>query len=79
MIVQYAYNIISVNTEAKCMEVVYSADGYETTTVGTMLPYDDEPLENVIRAYAPIQQWVNSKRTYANPQVGTSGTIQIDE
>lgn len=78
MIVQYTYEITAVDTEAKCMTVVYSAEGYETMTVGTMLPYDDEPLENVIRAYAPVQQWINSTRTFANPQVGTSGTIEID-
>lgn len=79
MIIQYTYEITAVDIPAKCMTVVYSTEGYDDVTVGTLLPYDDEPLENIIRMYAPIQHWINSKRSYSNPQVGTSGTIQVDE
>ena len=80
MLKNYTYQITSVNAEAKCMEVVYSAEGYESFTVGVRLPYDDETLENVISSYAPVPHWINSTRNYINPTpaAGTVGTIEID-
>ena len=76
MSIEYAYEVTKVDTDAKCMEVVYTAEGYDSITVGTMLPYDDEPLENVIKAYAPIRQWIDSKRSFAQIVIGTSGAIK---
>lgn len=75
MSIQYTYTIESVDTEARCMVVVYSADGHTTQHIGARIPFDGESLEDVIAAYAPVAYWEAQKRPISAPAVGSSGTI----
>jgi hypothetical protein len=76
MSITYTYEIISVNESARCMEVVYSAEGHKTLHIGARLPFEGESLEAVIKMYAPLPYWHEAKRNVAPPQVGTSGQLQ---
>jgi hypothetical protein len=78
MSITYKYEIISVDAAARCMEVVYSAEGHQTMHIGARLPYDDETLEQVIRMYAPTMFWSSVLRGVIVPVVGDTGVIEPD-
>lgn len=75
MSITYTYEIIAANKEARCMEVVYSAEGHQTMHISTRLPFEGEVLENVIKAFAPVPLWVEMAKTVVAPQVGVYGVI----
>lgn len=75
MSIAYTYEIIAVNEAARCMEVVYSAEGHQTMHISTRLPTESEPLENVIRIFAPVALWREMEAPVAVPVVGHRGYI----
>jgi hypothetical protein len=75
MSIEYTYTILSVDEQARCMEVVYSAEGHQTMHIGARLPYEGEELEAVVAMYAPVAYWVEQKLKVVPPVVGTSGVI----
>lgn len=79
MSITYAYEIISVDEAARCMEVVYTAEGRQTMHIGARLPYADETLEAVIDMYSPVAYWLAQERAVQVPQVGTSGVVVPQE
>jgi hypothetical protein len=79
MSIQYTYEIVSVDAAARCMEVIYRADGHQTMHIGARLPYEGEALEDVIAAYAPVPHWKEQRLPVVVPQVGASGTVAPPE
>jgi hypothetical protein len=75
MSIKYTYEIVAVDSAARCMEVVYSADGHQTMHIGARLPFEGEALEDVIRAFAPVPLWEEQSKAVVAPSVGVSGTI----
>ena len=75
MSIAYKYEIILVDIAARCMEVVYSAEGHATRHVGARLPYEGEALEAVIQMFAPVQYWVEQGLRVVAPEVGTFGVV----
>jgi hypothetical protein len=75
MSITYTYEIIAVNEAARCMEVVYSAEGHQTMHIGARLPFEGEALEDVIKAFAPVPLWLELAAPVVAPQVGLTGTI----
>tara|TARA_R110002126_G_scaffold71693_4_gene179603 strand:- start:1036 stop:1326 length:291 start_codon:yes stop_codon:yes gene_type:complete len=73
----FKYTIISVDEAARCMEIVYTADGHQTMHIGARLPFEGENLEDVVMAFAPIALWSEQTRAVVVPTAGTSGTINI--
>jgi hypothetical protein len=76
MSITYTYEIISVDEAARCMEVVYSAEGHQTMHIGARLPFEGESLEAVIKAFAPVPLWIELATPVVAPTVGLSGTIE---
>lgn len=76
MSITYSYEVVAVNESARCMEIVYTADGHQTMRIGARLPYEGETLEQVIRMYEPVRYWEEQIATVVAPQVGASGTIE---
>lgn len=74
MSIPYTFEIIAVNEAARCMEVVYRADGHQTMHMGARLPFEGESLEAVIQMYAPIAYWEEQARAVVVPVVGTTGS-----
>lgn len=75
MNITYTYEIVSVDEASRCMEVVYAAEGHQTMHIGARLPFEGEPLEDVIRAFAPVPLWEAQTKTVVAPIVGVRGTI----
>lgn len=76
MSIEYTYKIVNVDESARCMEIVYSADGHKTMHIGARLPFEGETLEEVIDVFAPIALWAQNKLTVIVPTVGQTGTIK---
>lgn len=75
MDIEYKYTIASVDANARCMEVVYEAEGHQTMHIGARLPFEGESLEDVIQQFAPLAYWDEQQRPVVAPTVGTSGTL----
>jgi hypothetical protein len=77
MNITYTYQIINVDEQARCMEVVYASEGRQTMHIGARLPFEGEELEDVIKAFAPVRLWEEAEMQVVVPQTGTSGQIVI--
>jgi hypothetical protein len=75
MSIQYTYEIVRVDEAARCMEVVYTAEGHQTMRIGARLPFVGETLESVIEGFAPVGHWEQQAMSVVVPEVGTTGTI----
>lgn len=75
MNIQYTYKIINVDKEARCMEVVYSADGHQTMHIGARMPYVGESLEAVVNMYAPVAYWAEQAQQVLPVAQGTAGVF----
>ena len=75
MSITYSYEIIVVNEAARCMEIVYTADGHQTMHIGARLPYQGETVEDIIRMYEPVRYWEEQQTPVVVPQVGLTGTL----
>lgn len=75
MSIEFSYQIVSVDAQARCMEVVYAAEGHQTMHIGARLPFVGESLEDVIKMYAPIPLWLEAQMEVVVPDVGSSGTV----
>lgn len=78
MIIQYAYRILRVDSQAKTMEVVYDSPQFGVLHVFTRMPGKGEPLENVIRQYAPIEYWREQIAEVDDVEVDTYGAIEYN-
>jgi hypothetical protein len=75
MSIEYTYKIVKVDAEARCMEIVYTAEGRQTMQIGARLPYVGESLEAIVDMYSPVAHWLEQERQVVLPQVGVRGTI----
>lgn len=75
MSINYTYEITAVDEAARCMEIIYTAEGRQTMHIGTRLPYEGESLEHVVAAYAPVAYWQEQERVVVSPAVGQTGMI----
>lgn len=76
MSITYTYEIASVDEAARCMEIVYTAEGHQTMRIGARLPFEGESLQAVIDQFAPVAYWLEQMRPVVVPQVGTAGVVQ---
>ena len=75
MSIEYTYEVVSVDAFARCMEVIYRADGLPEQRIGARLPYEGETLESVVSSYSPVSYWASLQAVVVAPTVGASGTI----
>ena len=75
MSLEVCYEITTVNTDAKCMEILYSAPGKSPVLVGARLPYLGEAIESVAASYSPFKTTPIQEHQYAIVEVGASGKI----
>jgi hypothetical protein len=79
MALNYTYEIISADAQARCMEVVYSSEGFGTRHISARLPYEGESLEDIIKMYSPVAAWLEQQNTVVAPEIGTTGVISVEE
>ncbi len=75
MSITYTYEIVTVDEQARCMEVIYRADGYPEYRISARLPYEGESLEAVIHMFSPVPHWIALRTPVVVPQVGATGVI----
>lgn len=75
MSIEYTYEIVAVDQEARCMEVVYTSPGHQTMHIGARLPYAGETLEAVVQMYAPVAYWMEQAAQVQSIAVGASGKV----
>ena len=76
--VDYNYEILSVDEEQNNMSVKFTSDGREDVIVGTPLPTEGVSLEDFLHPYAPIGYWLEKDRKVFVPQVGVSGQYSVE-
>lgn len=72
--IAFTYEVVSVDEAAKSMEVIYRSEGFTDVLVGMPLPSEGEILDEVVDAYAPINEWKTELRVVSPITVGTSGS-----
>lgn len=77
MNITYTYKIVRVDEEARCMEILYIADGHQTMRVGARLPYVGETVEQVVCMYEPVRYWKEKSLLVIVPLVGVEGEIVV--
>ena len=77
MNITYTYEIIKVDEAARCMEIVYTAEGYQTLHIGARLPYEGETLEDIVKMYAPVRYWEEQNTPVVTVNPGQTGSVQI--
>ena len=70
----YSYVVTRVDQGAKCMEVEFTAEGFDPVVVGVRLPMLGENTDSVIQSFAPFAMWSPPKIEYADVATGTSGS-----
>lgn len=70
----YAYTVTRVDQDAKCMEVEFTAEGFDPVVVGVRLPMLGENVDSVIQSFAPYAVWNPPVIEYATVATGTSGS-----
>lgn len=75
MAIQYTFEIVSVDESARCMLIIYRSEGRETMHIGARLPFEGEPLEEVIASYAPTPFWRGKEAAVVVPQTGLTGSL----
>lgn len=73
--ITYTYEIIAVDEAARSMEVVYTSETHGVMHVGARLPFEGEPLEQVIVMFAPVQEWRLRDMAVVAPKVGAAGQM----
>lgn len=77
MNITYTYEIISVDQQARCMEVVYTSEGKPTMHIGARLPYEGETIEAIVEMYAPVRYWEEINTPVVTVTPGQSGSIVV--
>lgn len=75
MSISYSYEIVSVNQQARVMEVVYTSPGRQTMHIGARLPYQGEAIETIVQMYAPLRYWQEQEAAVVVPSVGATGSV----
>ena len=66
----YSYEIVSVDENARVMEIVYTADGRQPIHVGARLPYVGETIEQIVDMFSPVRYWQERDTQVVVPEVG---------
>jgi hypothetical protein len=76
--ISFNWEVTRVDEQFRSMSIKYTREGYQEYLIGTPLPSDDFPLEEVVKTYAPIGYWREEDRNVVVPYVGKKGSAEID-
>ena len=77
--ITYTYTIEEVDTDLATMVVKYEAAGHQTISISMRLPFDgEETLEDVVRAFSPIQWWNEKSKTRVSVAKGDQASVTVD-
>tara|TARA_R110000787_G_scaffold75093_1_gene166572 strand:+ start:1063 stop:1341 length:279 start_codon:yes stop_codon:yes gene_type:complete len=75
---KYNYEILSVDSTNKVMEVRFTATNETSVNVSMPFPSKDEDIRIVLHNYSPVNYWNEKKRSVDTPNQGTTGVIWSD-
>ena len=76
MTIKYSFEIMRVDAQAKCMDILYTANNKPDMLIGVRLPWSDESVLSIVEMYSPIANWVEQERTVLVPEVGLRGVVE---
>ena len=76
--ITFSYEVLSVDYEARCMEVLYTSEGRKPIHVGVRIPYENEKLEDVITSFCPTEYWESQEKTIQTIQQGAKGILCLN-
>ena len=74
---EVSYRVVNINQEANCMDVEYSAEGYEPVLVGVRIPLADENVDEIIKSFVPIGTWFPRTTELATVEAGHVGVMSV--
>lgn len=77
MTIPFTYTVVRVDSDARCMDVVFESPGRPSVTVGTRIPRKGENLDLVMESYAPIGYWGELDQDLEAPEVGSRGASGV--
>lgn len=78
MKIEYTYKIVSVDKEAKSMEIVYESPKYGVLHVGARLPWKEETLEDIVLMYNPTRYWLEQETETLEVPENASGMQSVE-
>lgn len=72
---KFTYEVVSVDTQNKVMEVRFSAENEESILVSIDIPREGEDIRNHMAGYAPIQHWEQKRASVQSITVGATGEV----
>lgn len=72
---KFTYEVVSVDTQNKVMEVRFSAENEESILVSIDIPREGEDIRDHMAGYAPIQHWEQKRATVQSITVGATGEV----
>lgn len=72
---KFSYEVKSVDTTNKTMDVQFSAENEESLLVALPIPETGVDVREHVAGYAPIQHWEQKRATVQDISVGTAGDV----
>lgn len=72
---KFTYEVVSVDTQNKVMEVRFSAENEESILVSIDIPREGDDIREHMAGYAPIQHWEQKRATVQSISVGATGAV----
>lgn len=72
---KFTYEIVSVDTANKTMDVRFSADGEENVLMAMPIPKTGDDIREHMASYAPVNHWEQVKAEVQTMTVGATGDV----
>lgn len=77
MKIKYSYEIKDVDEINKVMTIEYYSKEHGSMLVGAHIPRIDESLEDVVRSYSPVNEWILNSKPTQKVFSGMSGNMEF--
>lgn len=72
---KFSYEVISVDTQNKVMEVRFTAENEDAILVSIDIPREGVDIRDHMAGYAPVQHWEQKRATVQSVAVGATGDV----
>jgi len=75
---KYNYEVKSVDTTNKVMEVEFTTENEDPVLVSMEMPREGDDIREVMNAYAPVHFWKQKNAVVQDVSVGSTGEVYAD-
>lgn len=72
---KFSYEVVSVDTTNKVMDVRFSAENEESVLMAMPMPKVGEDIRELMAGYAPVVHWEQQKAEVQSVSVGATGEV----